>query len=323
MRMPIRLSRRGAITGLGASLALLRTRMAGAAEPDLVRVSLVPIFDVAPLYAANAQGYFHAEGIEITIQAIQGGVVGIPGLVAGAYDVTYANSISTVLALARGIDIRIIGVGAPIEDHPPDPVGLLKRKGDPSRTGKDFEGRSIAINARRDIQWLVVREWVKATGGEPDKVDYREVPIPQALDALRSKQVDAALVLDPFLTVGLGGQEFELLAWPFQVVLPGMRPAFWVVTGATADKKSELVTRFVHALRKGVRWVNENAGKSAYLELVSGYTRIDPDLVRRIHVPPELDSVDLGPIDRVVALMRENGLLDIEVDVKAKVFNAT
>src|ERR1700733_12342950 len=123
MTRPI--SRRLALTGLGGTLALLRTPMgAGAAEPVQLHVSIVPIFDVAPLFAATAQGYFANEGIAVTTQAVQGGVVGIPGLVSGAYDVCYTNSISVLVALQRGIDLRIVAVGAPISDHPPDPAAL-------------------------------------------------------------------------------------------------------------------------------------------------------------------------------------------------------
>jgi len=321
MILPI--SRRTALTGLGGALALLHAPRAGAAELDELHVSIVPIFDVAPLFAAKEQGYFASEGIAVTTQAVQGGVVGIPGLVSGAYDVSYSNSISTLMALERGIDLRIIAVGAPEEDQPPDPAGLVKRKGDPFRTGKDLEGKTVGVNARRDIEWLVVRGWIKATGGDPDKVDYREVPVPQALDALKSKQVDAALVLDPFLTIGLGKPDFELLAWPFQIVLPRTRPAFWVVTGATADRKAELVTRFIHGFRKGVAWVNANRGTEPYLKLVSSYTRIDPDLVKKIHVPPELETPDLGPIKELMALMREQGLLSKDIDVEAKVFRTS
>jgi NitT/TauT family transport system substrate-binding protein len=318
MTLPV--SRRDALAGLGGAFALLNIRAAGAAEPVQLHVSIVPIFDVAPLFAATEQGFFAAEDISVTTQAVQGGVVGIPGLVAGSYDVCYTNSISAVVALERGIDLRIVALGAPNGPTPPDAAGLLKRKGDPHRTGKDLEGKTLGVNARRDIQWLICRAWVKATGGDPDKVDFREVPVPQALDALKTKQVDAALVLDPFLTIGLGSPDFELLAWPFNVVLPNMRTAMWVVTGQTADTKPELVTRFVRGFRKGVAWVNDNLGKEPYLKLVSSYTRIDPNLVQKMHVPPALATTDLGPIKEMIALMREHGLLTKDIDVQAKVF---
>jgi NitT/TauT family transport system substrate-binding protein len=320
MTYPI--SRRDALAGLGGAIALMgRPLQAGAAELTQLHVSLVPIFDVAPLFAANTLGYFADEGLAVSTQAVQGGVVGIPGLVSGSDDVTYANSISTLIALERGIDVRIVAVGAPIGAHPPDPGALLKRKGDPIRTGKDLEGKSIGINARRDIMWLVARAWVKATGGDPDKVDYREVPVPQALDALKSKQVDAALVLDPFLTIGLGRPDFEFLAWPFQTALPNMRPAFWLVTGQTADTKPKIVSGFVRAFRKGALWVNANMGQEPYLKLVSSYTRIDPDLIRKMHLPLEITTDDLGPMKELMALMRENRLLTKDIDVEAKVFH--
>ncbi|HXQ53870.1 MAG TPA: ABC transporter substrate-binding protein [Stellaceae bacterium] len=319
--MTVSISRRDALGGLGGTLALLGAPMAARAA-DLVQlhVSIVPIFDVAPLFAATAEGYLAAEGLAVSTQAVQGGVVGIPGLVSGAYDICYTNSISVIVALERGIDLRIIALGAPIGDKPPDPGAVLRRKGDPYRTSKDLEGKTIGVNSRKDIMWLVARSWVKATGGDPDKVDYREVPVPQALDALKSKQVDAAIVLEPFLTIGLADPALEFVGWPFNTVLPGMRTAFWVVTGPMADARTATVQGFVRAFRKGVAWVNANIGKEPYFKLVSGYTRIDPNLMQKIHVPQEVAGVDLGPIKELKALMRENGLLNADVDVEAKVF---
>ena len=39
---------------------------------------------------------------------------------------------------------------------------------------------------------------------DASKVSYREVPLPSMLDALKNGQVDAAVLVDPFLTIGLG-----------------------------------------------------------------------------------------------------------------------
>jgi ABC-type nitrate/sulfonate/bicarbonate transport system substrate-binding protein len=57
------ISRRQAIAGAGSALALWRARAAAAADLPLVRVSIVPIFVVAPHIAAERFGYFTAEGI--------------------------------------------------------------------------------------------------------------------------------------------------------------------------------------------------------------------------------------------------------------------
>jgi NitT/TauT family transport system substrate-binding protein len=314
------MSRRDALTVLGGSLAVLGIPGARAAEPStLLHVSIVPIFDVAPYFAADAERYFAAEGLAVTTQPVQSGVIGIPGLVSGGFDIVYSNSISVMTALERGIDLRIIAQGSLISP-PPNSNGLLKRKGESFRTGKDLEGKTIGINARFDIQWLVMQAWVAKTGGDPSKVTFREIPIPSSLDAIRSKQVDVGLVLDPLLTIGLADPAFEFVDWPIFAVMPGGPTAFWVVTGKTAEEKPEMVRSFVRAYRKGANWVNANHGTEPYIKLVSSFTKIDPKLAVRMVVPTAELGVTLGPIEELMALMRTHGLLKAPVDVHSKIF---
>ena len=314
------LSRRAALTLLSVSAAAAGLPKARAAEPTTLHVSIVPIFDVAPYFAADKQGYFAAEGLAITSQPTQGGAVGIPALVSGSFDIVYSNSISVVTALEQGIDLRIVAQGSLISP-PPNSNGLLGRKGEAFRTGKDLEGKTIGVNARYNIQWLAMRAWVKKTGGDPDKVTYREVPIPSSLDAIKSKQVDVGLVLDPFLTIGLGDPALEFIDWPIYAVLPGGATAFWVVLGKAVVEKPDVVKSFVRAYRKGAQWVNAHRGTAEFIDLVSTYTHIDPKLAGKMVVPTAELGVTLGPIKQLTALMREHGLLHGDVDVQSKVFD--
>jgi NitT/TauT family transport system substrate-binding protein len=315
------MSRRDALAVLGSSVAVLGVPGALAAENlTLLHVSIVPIYAVSPHFAANAQGYFAAEGLAVTSQPVQSGVVGIPGLVSGGYDIAYSNSISVLTALERGIDLRIIAEATHVPTKPPDGGALFKRKGDNIFSGKDLEGKIVGINARFDIQWIVMQGWIKKTGGDLSKITYREVPVPSALDALKSKQVDAAMMLDPFMTIGFTDPAVELLGWPLLTVMPGLPTSLWVVTGKTADTKPELVQAYVRAFLKGVRWVNANLGDQAYLDLVASYTKVDLKLLAKMYTAGQPTEISPAAIKGLVALMQEYGLLKTDVDVEAKIF---
>ncbi len=310
------------VAALGLVGAIASVAFAPAsAQLEVARVSVIPILDMAPFYAAIEQGYFKAEGLDVTTETNQqGGAVGIPGLVAGAYDVAYSNTPTNLLAIQQGIDLRLIAAGSRNPDQPPEQVGLLGRKEDNLHTGKDMEGKSIAVNAKNGVQWLFARAWVKATGGDPDKVTYREVAFPQMIDALKAKQVDAALALDPFLTFGQRDPTLVVIGWPFHTVLPGIQAADFVVMAETAAKRPEYVEKFVRGLAKGVDWVNANAGNEAFLKLVNGYTKMEPALIKSMPISPAQSAVDLNSLNRIAALMRENGLLTSSIDVAAIVF---
>ncbi len=316
------ISRRDALAGLGAGFLALQIAPARAADLPLVRVSIIPIFAVAAHFAAEKQGYFAQEGVAVTTQPVQGGAVGIPGLVSGSFDVLYANSISCMTALARGIDLRFIAEGAPIPTHPPDPGALLIRKGEKLHSGKDFEGKIIGVNAKYDIQWLVMQGWVKKTGGDVNKITYREVPLPSMLDAIRNKQVDGALVLDPFMTVGLGQPDFERAGWPLSTGMPGLPTSFWVVAASVAEQKKDAIRRYQKAFLKGGQWINANLRNDAYDQLVASYTHTKPELIAKMVASQQPLKIEVEPALKLVALMKENGLLKTDIDFKSKLFAA-
>jgi NitT/TauT family transport system substrate-binding protein len=321
-KMKPTISRREALAGLGAGFVATQIAPAYAADPPLVRVSIVPIFAVAAHFAAEKQGYFAEQGIAVSTQPVQGGAVGIPGLASGSFDVLYANSISCLTALERGIDLRFIAEGAPIPLQPPDPGALLIRKGENLKSGKDFEGKIIGVNAKYDIQWLVMQGWVKKTGGDVDKVTYREVPLPSMLDAIRGKQVDGALVLDPFMTVGLGQPDFERAGWPLSTAMAGLPTSFWVVAAAVAEQKKDAIRRYQTAFLKGGQWINANLRNDAYNQLIASYTKTDPALIAKMVASDQPLKVEVEPTMKLVALMRENNLLKTEIDFKSKLFVA-
>jgi NitT/TauT family transport system substrate-binding protein len=315
--MTFSISRRRALAALCGSLAI--TAMA-AEPPTLLRVSLIPIYSVAPHYAADAQGYFAAEGIAVTTQPIQGGVVGVPGLMSGSIDVLYTNTVSVLTALERGIDLRIIAEATRVPAAPPEGLGMFRRNGDRITTGKDLEGKVTAINARFTLQWLSLSRWIRRTGGDLTKITFREIPVASMQDALKNKQVDAAFLMDPYKTIAADDPALELFAHPSTSEIPRLSTAVWVVSGKMADAKPELVRAYLRAFRKGGQWVNANIGKEPYFKLLSGFTKMDPARLAKMAVVPQEMEISTEAINGIGDVMREFDLLKTKVDVTSKIF---
>lgn len=313
-------SRRAALAITGGALAASVLPRTVRAEPATMRVGLIPIWDVAPYYAADQQGYFKAENLAVSAQVMRGGAAAIPALIGGSLDIVYSNGTSIVQAIARGVDLRIAIEGAPVGNVPPDPGALLKRKGDPFHTGKDLEGKVVAVNALRDVQWMFVQRWVKVTGGDPTKVQIIEVPLPAMVDALKQKRVDAALALDPFMTIGLADPAIELLDWLLSRVYAGGPVGFFAITPELAATRPNDVRSFVSAYKRGVTWLNANQEKDAYVDLIASFTGMNPELVRRIKPPPAHADIIPSGLGRLTTLMRQTGLLTANVDLRTKIF---
>ena len=175
-------------------LVALRASRASAADLEKLRVSIISIGDVTPLFAAVQNGYFRELGLEIDTTPSAGGAAGIPGLIGGSFDIAYDYVVSALLAVQQGLDVKVIAPGTNFADPALDASPILVKSDSGIKTGKDLEGKSIAGNTRNNVIWLYARAWVKATGGDPERVTFKEVPFPQMEDVLRQQRVDAALI---------------------------------------------------------------------------------------------------------------------------------
>jgi NitT/TauT family transport system substrate-binding protein len=289
---------------------------AARAENEKLRVSIIPINDVTPLFSAIKQGYFAEEGITIDTSPSTGGATGIPGLIAGSFDIVYGNVVSMLLAAQQGIDIRVVAPGTKIETAENDTSALVVRADSGITTGKDLEGKTVGVNTRNNVIWLYARAWIKATGGDPDKVTYKEIPHPQMEDALRQKQVDAGYMVIPYVALATAKPEFKAIGHPYSTVQLGVDVGQYLTTSKFLTERPETAKKFIRALRRGIEWYNANRGKPELLSIVSGFTRINVDLLSKIKMSPSPMKVDPAQIEKTMKLMIDNKLLRAPLDIK-------
>lgn len=299
-----------AATALGLATPLVR------AQATKVRVSTIPIIDTAPLQVAILKGFFTAEGLDVDTTPTQGGAAGLPALAAGQVQIAFSNVISMILGSKQGLGFELIAAGSNTGDAPPDLAGLAAKKGSTLKTGKDFEGKRIAVNTRNNIIWLYARAWVRATGGNPDAVTYLEVPFPQMVDAVRGDRVDAAFLVEPFLSAGLAG-DLQLVGWPYNTVQKRIPVAQYAATKTFIQQNPQLIDRWVRAYNKGVDWTNQNRGSEELAKIISGYTRIAPEQIMKLPLPAYEKTVDPVALEPVVDLMRKNAMLDGPFDPRS------
>ncbi|MCB5364328.1 ABC transporter substrate-binding protein [Pusillimonas sp. CC-YST705] len=281
-----------------------------AQEKAKLRVSVIPIVDVAPLYAAQKQGYFAEEGLEVDTAPVSGGAAGIPGLVGGAYDFAFSNIVSLAQAVAQDLDVKIVAPGSDVRTEAPDIAGIFALADAGIKTGADLNGKTLAVNNRNNNIWLYAREWIEQTGGDVNKVTMREIPFPQMADAVRRKQVDAAMTVEPFFSTNVKDGTLVAVDFPYIKVQPGLNVAQYVATDDFIAKNPETVARFKRALKKGAEWVNANADQPAFAELIASYTKMQPELVQNLVLAPAPVSVSAESVQKTLDLMKKHGLLE-------------
>ena len=275
------------------------------AQKTTLHVSTIPIVDTAPLQAAIAQGYFAAEGLEVDTSPTAGGAVGIPALVAGQVQIAFSNTVSIGVAADKGLGLKIVSAGSDTGSTAPDLAGLVALPGSKIKTGKDLEGKRLAVNTRANVIWLYANAWVEKTGGDPNKVTYAELPFPQMIDAVKNKQVAVAFAIEPFLSAALAAKEVELVAWPYNTVQKDIPIAGYAATQSFIAEHPDVIVKFVRAYDKGVDWVNKNVNTPEFAKLIASYTRLPADRVKAFHLPPFKKAIDPAELDKTLALMRK------------------
>lgn len=304
-----------------AAAALFAPAVATAAN-RVIRLGTIPIVDSTPLQAAISQGYFREVGLDIDTSPAAGGAAILPALAAGQFDFGFSNTVSTLLGIGEGFDFRFVTAGCSTGANPPDLAGLVARIEDHVTGGGALAGHRIAVNNRNNIMSVRATAWIERTGGDWRRSTFVEIPFPQMADALLSKQVDAAMINEPFLAVALRnhGDKLQAVGWPLSQTAPSGVVSQYVATERVIAAKPDAVEAFARALGRGVAWTRANIRNTEGEALVSGFTRIAPDLLRDTALPV-YDSVIVP--EQIVALaevMRGQGLLKRSPDIAPLIY---
>src|SRR4051812_29051886 len=167
-------------------------------KPVTLKVGVIPIADVAPLYVGIKQGFFKEENLTIQPQLAEGGATITAQTVSGDLQVGFSNTTSLVIASSKGLPINIVaqGVqGAKSEDDAWDAV--LAKKGSPIADPKALEGQTVSVNTLNNVGPLTINNAREKGGADYKKVKYVEAPFPDANAAVDGGRVDAAWVVEP------------------------------------------------------------------------------------------------------------------------------
>lgn len=241
-----------------------------------VNVVGVPVVDMAALYVGENQGFFEDEGLKLNIEFGQGTAAMIPALLNGQYDVQYGGSVNLIQAVDAGMPLSAISVGGRTtgvagEDH----GGLVVGPDSDIQTPADLEGHTVAVNALHGLHEIALWQSVLNDGGDPEKVTFVEMALPDMGAALDSGDIDAASTAEPFLGV-LTSQGARDVTSPYVDVDPAFVTAVYFAADDKLAEDPELFEAWNRALEKAYDYSQEHPDE-VRAEL-SNFTEIDPGL---------------------------------------------
>lgn len=235
-----------------------------------------------PLYVAQDKGFFDEQGLDLEIEPFSTSADMVPWLATGRLDAGHGSTSPGFFnAILQGAGAQIVTDVTILRE----PVGgvrnslqlaIRRELADQVRGVGDLKGRIIGINQRGTVNHGQLERLLTAVGLTLDDVEIETVPFPDQMAALGNGAVDAAVMLEPFLTLagdrGIAtplvdfGQAFP--GWPVQVLF--YSPEF-------GKGKPDVGRRFLVAYMKALRYMEDATRKGTNRdEVIQLYVKNTP-----------------------------------------------
>lgn len=274
-----------------------------------VAVGVIPIADTAALYVGDSEGFFEDEGLDLTIETATGGAAIVPAVVSGDYQFGFSNTLSLMVAADQGLDIQMVSSAVSTTGDTEKDMGAVITKPDSGISSPaDLAGKTVSSNSVGNINDTAVRTVVDETGADSSTIDFVEVPFPDAVAAVENDQVDAAFVVEPFVTTAIEAG-LEVVTYAYADFDTNLDIAAYF---SMSDVDPDLLEKFQTAMTKSLEFADANP--DTVREIMATYTRTDPETLAKITLPKYPTEMDKPSIEKLAAQAESYGVLSAEPD---------
>lgn len=308
------ITRRKAIIAGGAAATALGIKAPAVwsqANMTKITAGIVPVMDAGGFFAAQSQGFFAAERLEVSVATTPGGGPSMAAVASGQWQMAMSTVTTMIQGVEEGVDFRMISPVSAANPPPNDSTGIMVRKGT-IKSGADTAGKTGASHLLQNLLWICMRMWIDKTGGDSSKVNIIEVRFPQQADALLQGRIDFVATGEPFTSAQLAANpdKLEVISGNVGTMMPGTVIAAFASTQSYIDKNKELIQAFVRAHRKGQEWCEANKGNDTLIKLLAGFTQLPPERLKAVKGWPTFAiRIDPANMDQVSEAMKRYGML--------------
>ena len=224
-----------------------------------------------PLTIAETQGYFKAEGLEVTIADFAGGSQALRAVVGGSADVVSGAFEHTLNMQAKGQKLRAFA----LQGRAPQIVLGVNPKTMPNyKTVADLKGKKIGVTAPGSSTNVMANFVLAKAGIKPADVSIVGVGAGSgAVAAMRAGQIDAISNLDPVITLLQRSGDLKVISdtrilAEADKVFGGPMPAGCLYAPqAFIDKNPGAVQALANAMVRADKWI-QGAGAADIIKAV-------------------------------------------------------
>lgn len=279
-----------------------------------VTVGVIPIVDVAPIYLGQKKGFFKDHKIDLKLESGQGGAAIVPGVVSGQFQFGFSNVTSLMLARDKNLPLKVVAAGNSSTGKAPDFSAVVVKKDSPIKSAKDLVGKKVAVNTLKNIGDTTVRESIRKDGGDPTKVSFVELAFPDMPAAVAKGQVDAAWVVEPFVTIAKS-QGDRVVAWNLIDTAPDLMISAYFTSQNLEKSDPGLVKGFTAAMDESLTYADSHP--TEVRNIVQTYTSLDPGLAKKVVLPKWPTKINVQSTQKLADLAMQDGLVSKPVDLKS------
>ena len=297
-----------------AALLLGLSACGGGAESQSVdgmtsiTVGAIPVSDYAPLSYALEHGYFDDEGLDVEVQALQGGSAAVPGLLSGDLQISVTNWVSFVQAQRQGIPIQAFAPGAVAT---PGWSGLYAAESSGIEAPEDLAGKTVAINELEALAELTSRAALSDAGIDPDSVAFTTLPLNTIVPAVAEGKVDAGWLVDPFVSQAKAQDQHQVL--DVYRGLHGASIGGYITSREWASENPDALERFSAALLRATAELN--AKPELVEETLISTGAMKTEQRGSLMLPTFGESLTVEDVQQWADLMFEYDFVETPVDV--------
>ena len=286
-----------------------------AAELTKVVMGYVPASIFAPIFVAKEKGYYAELGVDLQLEPLPGGSDMVVLTANGDFDMGIGGVGPAFWnAIQLGLPLKVIAPGHQEGSPVATPLMISKANCESGAITSvaDLKGKKVSVNARGATEFWLAQALATA-GLTLDDIDLQTLPFPDAVAALESGAIDAAMIGEPLASKAeADGIAVRLLAdFPVQDVQPTMVFANSDFLAENPDVAAAVIAGYLRAARE---MMAGGFGDPAILAIIEQYTNVPAAMISSSVKPvySQDGMIDINSLNLLQSFFLERGVLEYD-----------
>ncbi|QCU77081.1 thiamine biosynthesis protein [Citricoccus sp. SGAir0253] len=284
----------------------------GSGELDQVKVGVLPIAPSVGIYYGVEKGIFEDHGIDVELSTSNAGAAMLPAVANEQLQFGIGNPNSVMNANDRGLDMKIVAGYSNSLAEGEDIAGVVTTKDSGIQGWEDLAGKTVSVNALKTQGDLTIMEAVSKAGGDPEAVNFSEMPFQDMPAQLERGNTDAIWVPEPFLSSSLANEDNQLVGYSFQDSVAGMPTMVTFSSGSFVEENPDLAKRFVDAMTESLDAAQED--EEGARALLPEFINLPEDVAKDLKMEELSAEIRKDQIEEAGRLMVKYGFISNEPD---------